>query len=44
VFAALVQEGTLTCGPDARYAVPTDITWRRTAPNAAGDNNDRHAS
>jgi hypothetical protein len=44
VFAALVQEGTLTCGPDARYAVPADATWRRPTPSAVGESRARHVS
>jgi hypothetical protein len=28
VFAALVAEGTLTCGPDGRYGFPVDVAWR----------------
>jgi hypothetical protein len=44
VFAALVEDGTLTCGPDARYAVPTDITWHRLPPTAFRAGRDRHAS
>jgi hypothetical protein len=28
VFASLVEEGTLTCGPDARYGVPAELAWR----------------
>ena len=28
VFAALVEEGTLACGPDARYGLPLGMVWR----------------
>lgn len=27
VLASLVREGTLTCGPDARYGVHADVAW-----------------
>jgi hypothetical protein len=32
VFAALVEEGTLTCGPDARYGIAAAIAWRGRMP------------
>jgi hypothetical protein len=45
VFATLVEEGTLTCGPDARYGVRADIAWRGCMSSAvAGERPDRRAS
>ena len=45
VFAVLVNEGTLTCGTDARYGVRADVAWRGwTASAGGGDRQDRHAS
>jgi hypothetical protein len=28
VLATLIGEGLLTCGPDARYGLRADLTWR----------------
>ena len=45
VFATLVEEGTVTRGPDARYGVRADIAWRGWMPSAVGgEAPDRQAS
>jgi hypothetical protein len=33
VFAAVIGEGTLTCGPDARYRVRADVALRGSVAN-----------
>jgi hypothetical protein len=35
VFATLVGDGTLTCGPDARYGVRAEVTWLGHMSSAA---------
>ena len=37
VFTALTEEGTLRCGPDARYGVPADVAWRGHMPAQADE-------
>jgi len=44
VFAALVEEGTLTCGPDARYGLPADLAWRGHLPAQADERHTAKAS
>jgi hypothetical protein len=44
VFAALVEEGTLTCGPDARYGLPAEVAWRGHMPASAEERRTAKAS
>ena len=44
VFAALVEEGLLTCGPDARYGLPPDVAWRGHLPAQVDERWTRKAS
>ena len=44
VFAMLVEEGTLTCGPDDRYGVPAELAWRGRMARGPADRHTPKAS